>query len=177
MGLWDCHGKKNQQLVSGGSGKWCVQGNCIIVSDVSPDPKVIQNMGNTSCLKAKGHGQPLTEDGNSGCANFRLIALTAGTLFSSIEVPGSCLDWFEGQGWGLWSCHGGQNQQFESRASGEWCAQGNCIIVPSDLSPDLNATTTTYASTATTSPSTTGRRFLSSTTTTTITVTTTATAT
>merc|ERR1712007_228698 len=30
-GLWGCHGGKNQQLVSDGSGKWCSGSHCAIV--------------------------------------------------------------------------------------------------------------------------------------------------
>jgi len=94
------------------------------------DLKTIQNVGSTSCLKPRGHGQVLTEDGNSSCAKFSIQAynLSRG-LFRSMDVSGNCLDWFEGHGWGLWDCHGQKNQQLESSGFGKWCSNENCIIV------------------------------------------------
>jgi len=84
----------------------------------------------TSCLKSRGYGQVLTEDGNSDCAKFGIQAGTSShKLFRSMDVSHSCLDWFEGHGWGLYGCHGKKNQQLVSSGSGKWCYNGNCIIV------------------------------------------------
>jgi len=98
------------------------------------DPNTIQNVNGTSCLKSRGHGQLLTEGGNSSCARF---AIQAGTLFHSMDVSGSCLDWFGSRGWGLWTCGGQKNQQLVSSGSGKWCYDGNCIIVSGNSTTNL----------------------------------------
>merc|ERR1719160_373621 len=80
----------------------------------------IQNEGSDNCLKSQGRGQLLTEGGDGSCATFTI----AGKAFRSEDdiSEGACLDWFQGQGWGLWSCHGGRNQQLVDHGSGKWCS-------------------------------------------------------
>lgn len=78
--------------------------------------------GDSGCLKYVGAKKLLTRNQNSGCARFKLD----GKAFKSIDSTGQCLDYFGGRGFGLWSCHGGSNQQFTTQGE-KWCSGSNCV--------------------------------------------------
>merc|ERR1711904_420966 len=108
----------------------------------------IQNEGSDNCLKSQGQGKVLTEGGDGSCATFTI----AGKAFRSEDdtSEGACLDWFIGHGWGLWRCHGGQNQQLVDHGSGKWCSGKKCIVLSGSSANTTTAVTTTAATTTAT---------------------------
>jgi len=89
------------------------------------------------CLQSNGGNKLLEKAATSDCARFRF----EGTLLRSVDVPGQCLDYFRGKGFGLWSCHGKDNQQFR-RQGLTWCVDSKCVEA-SEAAATYKTTTTT----------------------------------
>jgi len=110
----------------------------------------IKQAGGQGCLKSNGRGKLLQKGATSGCATF----LVLGKQFKSVDVPGQCLDYFAGRGWGLWFCHNGWNQQLRQQSS-KWCVKSECVEQYTVATTLTTSTTTASVTTTNTSMSTT----------------------
>jgi hypothetical protein len=109
----------------------------------------IRDVGGAGCLKSAGAKRLLQKSASSDCASFVVI----GQQFNSMDIEGQCLDFFDGRGWGLWTCHGGDNQKLKQHGS-KWCSRRNCVekSAPTSTLPPTTSTLTTTATATTTLP-------------------------